>query len=92
MPLGKFDLTTIPSWQKEKLLDRVRVREITLAELIQFDAWIQASREYPKVWCKDFGSFKIVGHELRFGTFLTREQSCFGEHIANIIEDWLPEI
>jgi hypothetical protein len=81
MPLGKLNLKASKK-KVEKLLDRIRTREVTVDDLMRFHEWAQASREYPDGdWCKDFGSFKVVGKELEVATFLSRDQPCWGERL-----------
>jgi hypothetical protein len=81
MPFGKLNLR--PSKSKvEKLLDRVRTREITVDDLMSFHEWAQVARQYPsRDWCKDFGTFKAVGTGLELDTFLNKEQPCWGERL-----------
>jgi len=81
MPFGKLNLR--PSKGKvEKLLDRVRTREITVDDLVAFNDWAQAARQYPDGdWCKDCGTFKAVGTGLDLGTFLSKDQPCWGERL-----------
>ena len=81
MPFGRLNL--IASKKKlEKLLDRIRTREITVDDLIAFNDWAQQAREYPDgAWCKDFGTFKVVGKGLNLDTFLAQPQSCWGQQL-----------
>jgi hypothetical protein len=81
MPFGKLNLR--PSKSKvEKLLDRVRTREITVDDLMSFHEWAQVARQYASGdWCKDFGTFKAVGTGLELNTFLNKEQPCWGERL-----------
>ncbi len=84
MPLGKLNLRASQS-KLEKLMDRVRKREITLIDLQLFNEWALQERDYPAGnWCKDFDTFKAAGHGFELGTFLTKEQSCFGQRLARI--------
>jgi hypothetical protein len=83
MPFGKLNLTASQG-KIEKLLDRVRTREITVDDLMAFNDWAQIARQYPDGdWCKDFGTFKAVGTGLELDTFLSREQPCWGEKLAD---------
>jgi hypothetical protein len=78
MPFGKLNLKTSKK-KIEKLLDRVRTREITVDDLMAFNDWAHVSREYPDGdWCKDFGTFKTVGKGLELATFLSHDQPCWG--------------
>jgi hypothetical protein len=81
MPPGKLNLKASRK-KVEKLLDRIRTREISVDDLMAFHEWAQQSRTYPDAdWCKDFGTFKAVGKGLELATFLTRDQPCWGERI-----------
>ncbi|MGO9262482.1 MAG: hypothetical protein ACLQU1_40300 [Bryobacteraceae bacterium] len=45
-------------------------------------AWVQTNPDVPAgTWCKDFGSFKLVGEGSLPKTFLTAAQPCYGERI-----------
>jgi hypothetical protein len=81
MPLGKLNLKASKR-KVEKLLDRIRTREISVDDLMLFHEWVQATREYPDAeWCKDFGTFKAVGKGLELSTFLNRDQPCWGQQL-----------
>ena len=81
MPLGKLNLKASKS-KIEKLLDRIRTREISVDDLLAFNDWAQVAREYPDgEWCKDFGTFKAVGRGLELTTFLSQSQSCWGQKL-----------
>jgi hypothetical protein len=81
MPLGKLNLKASQN-KIEKLLDRIRTREIGVDDLLAFNEWAQAIREYPTgEWCKDFGTFKAVGKGLELTTFLSQNQSCWGQQL-----------
>jgi len=81
MPLGKLNLKASKR-KVEKLLDRIRTREISVDDLMRFHEWAQAKREYPDgEWCKDFGTFKAVGKGLELATFLSQDQPCWGQQL-----------
>jgi hypothetical protein len=81
MPLGKLRLKTSKK-KIEKLLDRVRTREISVDDLMAFNEWAQSTRQYPDGdWCKDFGTFKAVGKGLEVATFLSHDQPCWGQQL-----------
>ena len=64
------------------MMDRVRVREVSAHELGALLAWINSNPDVPAgTWCKDFGSFKLVGEGPLPKTFLTATQPCYGERI-----------
>lgn len=82
MPFGRLNLKASKK-KLEKLLDRIRTREISVDDLMAFNDWAQVERDYPEEdWCKDFGSFKAVGRGLELATFLSREQPCWGKQLA----------
>jgi hypothetical protein len=81
MPVGKLNPKASKS-KVEKLLDRIRTREISVDDLMQFHEWALATREYPNgQWCKDFRTFKVVGKGLDIATFLSQEQPCWGQQL-----------
>jgi len=81
MPLGKLNLKASTK-KVEKLLDRIRTREISVDDLMAFNEWAQATRDYPTGdWCKDFGTFKAVGKGLELASFLSRDQPCWGQQL-----------
>jgi hypothetical protein len=81
VPLGKLNLKASKR-KVEKLLDRIRTREISVDDLIAFHEWAQATRKYPDGdWCKDFGTFKVVGYGLEMSTLLSRDQPCWGQRL-----------
>jgi hypothetical protein len=81
MPLGKLRLKASKK-KIEKLLDRVRTREISVDDLMAFNEWAQSTRQYPDGdWCKDFGTFKAVGKGLEVATFLSHDQPCWGQQL-----------
>ena len=43
--------------------------------------WVMSTPEVPEAECKDFGTFKLVGRGPLPGTFLEREQPCYGKRI-----------
>jgi hypothetical protein len=67
---------------RQHLFDRLRTRELTPKDLAKLDAWIQTNPEVPDgPWCKDLGSFKLVGEGKYPKTFLTKNQPCFGRQL-----------
>ena len=62
--------------------ERLRERAITEDDMMRLMNWISANPEVPEgAWCKDFGTFKLVGHGATPGTFLEKDQPCFGTRI-----------
>jgi hypothetical protein len=81
MPVGKLNLKASRT-KVEKLLDRIRTREISVDDLMLFHEWAHATREYPDgEWCKDFGTFKAVGKGLDLATFLSQDQPYWGQRL-----------
>jgi len=70
----------LPSAVQEHLRDRVRTRAIDAQDLAVLLACIDADPDLPDGnWCKDFGSFKLVGERPIPKTFLMRDQPCYGQ-------------
>jgi hypothetical protein len=81
MPAGKLNLKASKA-KIEKLLDRIRTREISVDDLMLFHEWAQAKREYPNgEWCKDFGTFKVVAKAFELSTCLSQDQPCWGQRL-----------
>jgi hypothetical protein len=80
MPTIKW--RALPSRVEEHLRDRARERGIGVEGLRALVAWIDSNPDVPAgTWCKDFGSFKLVGEGPLPKTFLTADQPCYGERI-----------
>ncbi len=70
----------LPANVRHHLIDRMRERAISLADLNQLRLWIDSQPEVPEGdWCKDFGSFKISGSGSFPKTFLRRDQVAKGK-------------
>ncbi len=70
----------LPAGVRQHLIDRMRDRAISVADLYQLRVWIESKPEVPEGdWSKDFGSFKICGHGPYPKTFLLRGQAAKGE-------------
>lgn len=70
----------LPSNIRQHLVDRMRDRAITLADLNQLRLWIESQPEVPDgPWYKDFGSFKICGEGSLPKTFLLKGQAAKGK-------------
>jgi hypothetical protein len=53
----------LPEGIRQHLIDRMRDRAISIADLNELRLWIESKPEVPYGdWYKDFGSFKICGH------------------------------
>jgi hypothetical protein len=70
----------LPANVRQHLVDRMRERAITIADLNQLRLWIASQPEVPEgEWYKDFGSFKICGRGSYPKTFLLRAQVAKGQ-------------
>jgi hypothetical protein len=73
---------SLPEGVRHHLIDRMRDRSISLADLNQLRLWIETMPEVPDGdWYKDFGSFKICGSGSYPKTFLLRGQSARGQAV-----------
>ena len=71
-----------PTGVRQHLIDRMRDRAISIADLNQLRLWIDSRPEVPEGdWFKDFGSFKICGRGSLPKTFLLRGQVAKGEAV-----------
>ena len=71
---------TFPRGVRQHLIDRMRDREINIADLNALRLWIETEPEVPQGdWYKDFGSFKICGYGPYPKTFLLPGQVAKGE-------------
>lgn len=69
----------LPAHVRQHLIERMRGRAISLADLNQLRVWIDSHPEVPEGdWFKDFGSFKICGHGRFPKTFLSSGQAAKG--------------
>ena len=72
----------LPENVRQRLIDRMRDRAISISDLNQLRLWIESKPEVPDgAWYKDFGSFKICGHGSYPKTFLLRGQAAKGESL-----------
>jgi hypothetical protein len=72
----------LPANVRQHLIERMRDRAISLADLNQLRLWIDSQPEVPEGdWYKDFGSFKICGHGSYPKTFLSSGQAAKGESL-----------
>ena len=71
---------SLPEGVRQHLIDRMRDRAISVADLNQLRLWIEKRPQVPEgQWYKDFGSFKICGSGSYPKTFLLRGQVARGE-------------
>ena len=72
----------LPEGIRQHLVDRMRHRAISIADLNQLRLWIESKPEVSEgAWYKDFGSFKICGHGSLPKTFLLRGQAAKGKAV-----------
>ena len=65
---------------RQHLIDRMRDRRITIADLNTLRLWVESNPVVPEgEWYRDFGSFKICGQGPYAKTFLLRGQLAKGE-------------
>jgi hypothetical protein len=73
---------SLPLGVREHLEERLRLRQLSKADLLKLMEWIRTNPEVPDgAWCKDFGTFKLVGHGALPSSFLEKDQPCFGVRI-----------
>jgi len=71
-----------PESVRQHLIDRMRDRAISIADLNQLRLWVETQPEVPQGdWYKDFGSFKICGRGSLAKTFLLRGQVAKGDKL-----------
>jgi hypothetical protein len=68
-----------PDGVRQHLVERMRDRAISIADLNKLRLWIETQPEVPEDdWYKDFGSFKLCGRGSLAKTFLLRSQVAKG--------------
>ena len=72
----------LPANVRQHLVDRMRERDISIADLNQLRLWIAMQPEVPEGdWYKDFGSSKIRGRGSHPKTFLLPTQAAKGKSL-----------
>ncbi|MGB6945766.1 MAG: hypothetical protein WBE37_25435 [Bryobacteraceae bacterium] len=72
----------LPSSVRQHLVERMRDRAISIADLNQLRLWVDLQPEVPEGdWYKDFGSFKLSGHGSFPKTFLLPGQAAKGKEV-----------
>lgn len=72
----------LPEGIRNHLVERMRDREISVADLNRLRIWVESKPELPDSdWYKDFGSFKLCGRGSQPKTFLLRGQVAKGEEV-----------
>jgi hypothetical protein len=70
---------TLPAAVRQQLIERMRDRSISMADLNRLRLWIESRPDVPDGdWHKDFGSFKICGQGPYPKTLLVRGQTAKG--------------
>ena len=72
----------MPPGVRQHLAERMRDRNIGLADLNRLRLWIESQPEVPEgEWCKDFGTFKLCGEGELPKTFLLPGQAASGKKL-----------
>lgn len=72
----------IPMPLRRHLIERMRDRAISLADLDQLRVWTASHPEVPEGdWFRDFGSFKLCGRGALPKTFLLPGQTAKGQQL-----------
>jgi hypothetical protein len=72
----------LPPGIRQHLIDRMRDRSISIADLNKLRVWVVSSPLVPEgEWYKDFGSFKICGEGSYPKTFLLSGQPAKGKSV-----------
>jgi hypothetical protein len=72
----------LPPAIRQHLMDRMRDRHISIADLNKLRIWVESHPLVPEGgWYKDFGSFKICGEGPYPKTFLLSGQPAKGESV-----------
>jgi hypothetical protein len=80
--LPRIRFSDLPRGLWEHLLDRVREREISLADIERLQQWVKSEPFGPQGdWYKDFGSFKLCGSGEYPRTVLAKGMAPFGQEI-----------
>ncbi len=58
------------------------IQQLSDKDVLRLMKWIATNPNVPETtWCKDFGSFKLVGEGRRLKTFMTRYDPCYGKEL-----------
>lgn len=80
--MPKIQRSGVPAPLLRHLLDRVRVREISLTDLHQFSRWIDGNPTVPGgPWFKSYGGVTIVGDGPLVKSLLRPTQSTAGTEV-----------
>ena len=77
-----YPWSQLPVGIRNHLIDRMRDRSISVADLNGLRLWVESRPEVPDgPWFKDFGSFKLCGERPYPKTFLLPGQAAHGSEI-----------
>ena len=80
--MPKIRFADLPRGVWQHLLERVREREIALADLARLQEWVKSGPNAPDGdWYKDFGSFRLCGSGEYPKTVLTKGMAALGQEI-----------
>jgi hypothetical protein len=72
----------LPAAIRNHLVDRMRDRNISLADLNRLRLWVESKPTVPDgPWYKDFGTFKLCGEGKYPKTFLLPGQAAGGQQV-----------
>lgn len=72
----------LPPGIRDHLVERMRDRNLSPADLNQLRIWIESQPNVPEgSWYKDFGSFKLCGEGKYPKTFLLAGQAATGQKL-----------
>ena len=80
--MPKIRRQNLPQRLMDHLADRVRLRQISAADLIALRDWLDSNPEVPAGdWFKGFENFFICGRGELIKTLLSKQQSPIGEEM-----------
>ena len=87
-----IDWKRLPRQLREHMHDRLRTRAISEDDMVKLMNWISTNPEGPEgSWCKDFDTFKLVGHGAAPGIAFSRQRSAVLRHENLIFKDQTPK-
>jgi len=80
--MPKLKRSNVPRAVLAHLLDRVRLRSVSVEDLKQLNDWMNSNPTVPEGdWFKRFPTFTACGEDALVKTFLTADQSPTGEEV-----------
>ncbi len=80
--MAKISFRGLPLQLRKHIEDRVRDRNISVADLVKLQRWLALEPEAPEGnWFKDFGTFKLCGTAEMPKTVLLPDMKAHGEEI-----------